>query len=151
MAEGLRLLRAAGSLTSAGPYQLQAAIAACHADPNATNTDWVEISCLYERLARIMPSPVVSLNRAVAVAMAHGPEAGLALLDELDNEGSLCRYYLLPATRADLLRRLGHRDAAATGDREALALAPTFPEQRFLQRRLREMERPSPRDGRFGA
>ncbi len=146
MAEGLRMLGTAGPLASAGPYQLQAAISSCHAGPEATNTDWVEISRLYERLARIMPSPVVSLNRAVAVAMAHGPEAGLNLLDELDAQGSLTTYHLLPATRADLLRRLGHRDAAAASYRQALALAPTAPEQRFLQRRLREMEEgPLPR------
>lgn len=147
IAEGLRLLRAAGPLGSAGPYQLQAAISSCHADPDATKTDWVEISNLYERLARIMPSPVVTLNQAVAVAMADGPEAGLGLLDELDAQGSLSKYHLLPATRADLLRRLGRRDAAAVSYRQALALAPTAPEQRFLERRLREMEGPLPREG----
>jgi RNA polymerase sigma-70 factor, ECF subfamily len=140
--EGLRLLRAAGPLDSAGPFQLQAAIASCHADPDVTKTDWVEICRLYERLSRVMPSPVVSLNRAVAVAMADGPEVGLALLDDLEAEGSLDSYYLLPACRADLWRRLGQHDAAAASYREALALAPTVPEQRFLQRRLREMENP---------
>lgn len=140
IAEGFHLLGAAGALESAGPYQLQAAIASCHADPEATNTDWEKISNLYEQLAAIMPSPVVSLNHAVAVAMAHGPEAGLARLDELEAQGSLSQYHLLPATRADLLRRLGHRDAAAVSYRQALALAPTAPEQRYLQRRLREME-----------
>jgi RNA polymerase sigma-70 factor (ECF subfamily) len=142
IAEGLRLLRAAGPLASAGPYQLQAAISSCHAGPEATDTNWRQIAQLYEQLARIMPSPVVSLNHAVAVAMADGPAAGLARLDELDAQGSLSRYYLLPATRADLLRRLGRREAAAVSYRQALALAPTAPEQRFLERRLREMEAP---------
>jgi RNA polymerase sigma-70 factor (ECF subfamily) len=140
--EGVRLIGAAGPLASAGPYQLQAAISACHADPEATNTDWAAISRLYEQLAQVMPSPVVTLNRAVADGMAYGPEAGLAWLDELDAQGSLSEYHLLPATRADLLRRLGLRDAAAVSYRQALTLAPTAPEQRFLQRRLREMESP---------
>jgi RNA polymerase sigma-70 factor (ECF subfamily) len=142
IAEGMRLLRAAGPLASAGPFQLQAAISSCHAEPEATDTDWRQIAQLYEQLARIMPSPVVSLNHAVAVAMAYGPEAGLARLNELDARGSLSRYHLLPATRADLLRRLGRREAAAVSYRQALALAPTAPERRFLQRRIGEMEAP---------
>jgi RNA polymerase sigma-70 factor (ECF subfamily) len=88
------------------------------------------------------PTPVVALNRAVAVAMADGPAAGLALVDEIDRSGALAGYYLLPATRADLLRRLGHRDAAAVAYSEALALAPTDAERRYLTRRLREVAGP---------
>ncbi len=122
-----------------GPYQLQAAIAACHATaPSAGATDWAEIAALYDQLALYLPSPVVQLNRAVAVAMSDGPEAGLGLVEELERSGSLGTYHLLPATRADLLRRLGRYEEAASSYRQALELASTDAERRFLARRLAE-------------
>jgi RNA polymerase sigma-70 factor, ECF subfamily len=132
-----RVLDRAVHLKRAGPYQLQAAIAACHAQaPTAQDTDWQEIAILYERLSELAPTPVVLLNRAVAVAMASGPAAGLALVDELEQTGALHDYYLLPATRADLLRRLDRNPDAAVAYRRALELAPTDVERRFLSRRL---------------
>ena len=122
-----------------GPYQLQAAIAARHAQAlSAAETDWQEIAVLYNRLSEIVPTPVVLLNRAVAVAMADGPASGLVLVDELDRAGALAGYYLLPATRADLLRRLNRHGEAAKAYRRALELAPTDTERRFLRRRLAE-------------
>jgi RNA polymerase sigma-70 factor, ECF subfamily len=134
---GTGILDAALRRGRAGPYQLQAAIAACHATATvAAATDWVQIALLYGRLASLVPSPVVELNRAVAVAMADGPAAGLALIEALEAAGTLAGYYLLPATRADLLRRLGRPAEAAESYRAALALAPTGPERRFLARRL---------------
>jgi RNA polymerase sigma-70 factor (ECF subfamily) len=124
-----------------GPYQVQAAIASCHGTAaSPADTDWATIARLYTLLAGLLPSPVVELNRAVAVAMADGPAAGLPLLDALDQAG-LAGYYLLPATRADLLRRLGQRDGAAASYREALALAPSEAERRYLTRRLAEVTR----------
>ena len=138
--EASGVLRAAAELSPPGPYQLQAAIAGCHAtaaEPAAT--DWPMIAHLYQQLAGVAPSPVVELNRAVAVAMADGPAAGLALVAALDRSGDLAGYYLLPATRADLLRRLDRRAEAAASYREALALAPSPAEQRFLGRRLDEV------------
>jgi RNA polymerase sigma-70 factor (ECF subfamily) len=106
--EACRVLDRAVRLRRPGPYQLQAAIAACHAQARiAADTDWREIAILYQRLSEMAPTPVVLLNRAVAVAMADGPAAGLSLVDELERTGALSGYYLLPATRADLLRRLG--------------------------------------------
>jgi RNA polymerase sigma-70 factor (ECF subfamily) len=123
-----------------GPYQLQAAIAGCHAlAPQAEMTDWPRIAKLYDQLLEMTGSPVVELNRAVAVAMADGPAVGLALVNELEASGSLQQYYLLAATRADLLRRLGQRAEAAAAYREALALVATGPEQRFLAARLAEV------------
>ena len=120
------------------PYQLQAAIAALHSEaPTADATDWPQIAALYGELARVQPSQVVELNRAVAVAMADGPEAGLARLEGLDE---LERYHLLHATRADLLRRLGRTDEAAAAYRRALDLATNPVEQAFLERRLHEVE-----------
>jgi len=138
--EGLGLLDAALRHRRAGQYQVQAAIAACHAraaDPG--DTDWAEIAALYGWLRELVPSAVVELNRAVAVAMADGPAAGLALVDALDAGGHLPGYHLLEATRADLLRRLGRLDEAAASYREALALAATEPERRYLIRRLAEV------------
>jgi RNA polymerase sigma-70 factor, ECF subfamily len=138
--EGLRLLDDALAGRSPGPYQVQAAIAACHAraaDP--ADTDWPQIAALYGEMAKLNPSPVVELNRAVAVAMADGPAVGLALVDALRAGGGLSAYYLLPATRADLLRRLGRTAEAAAAYREALALAPTDAERRYLVRRLTEV------------
>jgi RNA polymerase sigma-70 factor (ECF subfamily) len=134
------LLDAALRHRRAGPYQLQAAIAACHtAAPAVQDTDWEEIASLYALLAEVVPSPVVALNRAVAVAMSRGPESGLALLDELEAAGDLAGYHLLHATRADLLRRLGRSDAAAAAYRQALELAGSDAERRFLERRLGEV------------
>jgi RNA polymerase sigma-70 factor (ECF subfamily) len=122
-----------------GPYQVQAAIAACHATAtDAAATDWHEIAGLYRALGKLTGSPVVELNRAVAVAMADGPEAGLAIVDELEARGALASYHLLPATRADLLRRLGRNDEAADAYRAAARLAGTDAERRYLTRRLAE-------------
>jgi len=138
--EGLAVLDAALRRARPGPYQVQAAIAACHASASAAaDTDWAEIALLYGRLARFVPGPVVELNRAVAVAMADGPEAGLALVAALEDGGSLAGYHLLPATRADLLRRLGRHAEAATAYRAALALTATDAERRYLNRRLDEI------------
>ena len=140
IAEGIALLEAALRRQRAGPYQLQAAVAACHAEaPRAEDTDWPQIALLYSELLKFVPSPVVELNRAVAVAMAEGPEAGLALVDDLAADGELATYYLLPATRADLLRRLDRRAEAAANYSAALKLAPTEPERRYLAMRLSEV------------
>jgi RNA polymerase sigma-70 factor (ECF subfamily) len=140
IAEGVRLLHEALRRRTPGPYQVQAAVAACHAPaPTAAATDWPQIAGLYRELARLAPSPVVELNRAVAVAMAEGPAAGLALLDAPGVAGALEGYHLLPATRADLLRRLGRAAEARGAYRAALTLAPTEPERRFLTRRLAEL------------
>ena len=138
--EGSQLLTAALRRQRAGPYQLQAAIAACHAEAaRPAETDWQQIALLYGELRKIMPSAVVELNRAVAVAMADGPAAGLALVEELAARGELAGYYLLTATRADLLRRLDRQSEAADSYRQALKLAPTEPERRYLSRRLAEV------------
>jgi RNA polymerase sigma-70 factor, ECF subfamily len=137
--EGVALLEKALRRRLPGPYQLQAAIAACHATaPTAADTDWPQIALLYGELLKFLPSPVVELNRAVAVGMADGPAVGLALVAGLEASGKLDGYPLLPATRADLLRRLGVLDEAAAAYREALALATTGSERRYLNRRLTE-------------
>jgi RNA polymerase sigma-70 factor (ECF subfamily) len=141
IAEGLQALAAGLERGSPGPYQLQAAIAACHANAaRAADTDWRTIARVYGQLARLAPSPVVELNRAVAVGMADGPAAGLALLDSLARGGALNGYHLLPAARADMLRRQGRPGDAAGAYREALALVSTGAERRFLMRRLAEAE-----------
>jgi RNA polymerase sigma-70 factor (ECF subfamily) len=138
--EGLAILDAALRRGEPGPYQVQAAIAACHASaPEAASTDWPQIATLYRELARMVPSPVVALNRAVAVAMADGPLAGLALVRDIEESGALAGYHLLAATRADLLRRLGRRAEAAAAYRDALDLATAEPERRYLARRLAEV------------
>ncbi|PXX98403.1 RNA polymerase sigma factor [Halomonas sp. LBP4] len=122
----------------AGPYTIQAAIAALHAQaPTAARTDWRRIAALYSLLHGLQPTPVVALNRAVAIAMADGLETGLDLLEEIHLPG----YHLLPATRADLLRRLGRYGEAAAQYREALRLVTQAAERRFLERRLAEVER----------
>jgi len=131
---GEEALARAISLRAPGPYQLQAAIAAAH---SGEESDWRAIALLYGRLAEHDPSPVVELNRAVAVAMADGPEAGLELVDAIDG---LDRYYLLHATRADLLRRLGRTEVAAAAYRAAYELAPSEVEQDFLRSRLDELK-----------
>ncbi|MEO7118721.1 MAG: RNA polymerase sigma factor [Candidatus Limnocylindrales bacterium] len=123
-----------------GPYQVQAAIAALHAEAGtAADTDWPQIVGLYDRLRDFTPSPVVDLNHAVAVAMADGPERGLAELDALGNEGTLDGYHLFHSARADLLRRLDRRQEAATAYGRALGLATNPVERRFLERRLAEL------------
>jgi RNA polymerase sigma-70 factor, ECF subfamily len=137
--EGVQLLEAALRRGRPGPYQVQAAIAACHSTaPEAADTDWAQIAALYGQLSRLVPSAVVKLNRAVAVGMRDGPAAGLALVEQLEEAGELAGYHLLPATRADLLRRLGRTDEAAVAYREALELASTDPERHYLTRRLTE-------------
>jgi RNA polymerase sigma-70 factor (ECF subfamily) len=139
IAEATAVLDAALRLRRPGPYQVQAAIAACHAQAQrAEDTDWAEIAGLYGRLAELAPSPVVELNRAVAVSFWLGPEDGLELVDDLGARGELARYHLLPAARADMLRRLGRHAEAAEAYRAALELAETEAERRFLQRRLDE-------------
>jgi RNA polymerase sigma-70 factor (ECF subfamily) len=139
--EGVRVLDSSLTLGRPGPYQLQAAIAACHATAErAEETDWTRIARLYELVARLNPSPVVELNRAVAVAMAEGPSAGLALADALAEGGDLAGYHLLPATRADFLRRLDRAEEAVAAYREALELAPTDAERRYLSRRIDELQ-----------
>jgi len=122
-----------------GPYALQAAIAAVHAQSRtAAATDWTQIAALYAVLAGVHPTPVVELNRAVAVAMSSGIERGLALVDALDRRGELAEYHLLPAARAELLRRLGRHAEAAESYRRALALVSNEAERRHLEKRLRE-------------
>jgi len=140
IAEGQQVLSGALRAGEPGPYQLQAAIASCHASAgNAADTDWQTIARVYWQLARVAPSPVVELNRAVAVGMAQGPEAGLALLDTLAASSALAGYRLLPAARADLLRRLGRHSEAAVSYGQALDLAGTVAERRYLARRHAEM------------
>ena len=139
--EGSERLEAARRRARPGPYQVQAAIAACHAGAaEARDTNWTEIAALYGELVGMVPSPVVELNRAVAVAMADGPAAALVLVDALVARGLLTDYYLLPATRGHLLRELGRFTEAADAYRAAIALAPTEPEQRYLTRRLASLD-----------
>ena len=138
--EGRTTLDRAMRMRRVGQYQLQAAIAALHDEaPSNEATDWPQIAALYRVLGRMAPSPVVELNRAVAVAMADGPEVGLAITDALAAEGQLDDYPYLHSTRADLLRRLGRRADATDAYRRALELTANEPERAFLQRRLREM------------
>jgi RNA polymerase sigma-70 factor (ECF subfamily) len=124
-----------------GPFALQAAIAAVHCRAaRAEDTDWPQIVRLYDLLQRLQPSPIVALNRAVAVAMADGPQQGLALIDVLAAAGDLDSYHLLHAARADLLRRLGSTAEAAKSYARALALVTNDSERRFLERRLRDVQ-----------
>lgn len=133
---GLAALAHAEALDGSGPYALQAAIAACHARADAPGaTDWPRIAALYATLAEAMPSPVVELNRAVAEAMAYGPQAGLARVESLADEPVLAGYHLLPSVRADLLLRLGRRDEARAEFERAAALAQNARERALLQRR----------------
>jgi len=139
--EGLALVESASARGARGPYALQAAIAALHAQANnPTETDWHQITALYELLLQAQPSPVVELNRAVAVAMAYGFPEGLRLLDELEERNPLPGYYLLSAARADLLRRMERWDEAEVAYARALASVGNQAERRFLQRRLQEMK-----------
>jgi RNA polymerase sigma-70 factor (ECF subfamily) len=139
IAEGCAVVEQALRRGRAGPFQIQAAIAACHATaPSTDETDWPQIVALYERLAVVAPSPVVDLNHAVAVAMAQGPETALRLVDAIADSGRLDGYYLLHAARADLLRRVGRAAEADACLRAALEFAPTEAERRLLSRRLAE-------------
>ena len=148
IAEGRALVERALASRRFGPYALQAAIAAVHADaPDARSTDWAEIVGLYDVLASVEPSPVVELNRAVAVAMRDGPEAGLALIDAILSRGDLSDFRLAHAARADLCRRLGRTAEARAAYERALALTRQEPERRFLERRLAELRDRSPERG----
>jgi RNA polymerase sigma-70 factor, ECF subfamily len=140
--EGLELVERALRLHRVGGYQLQAAIAAVHAQAKtAAETDWLEISALYDALAKVSPSPVVALNRAVAVGMSGELEQGLALIDQLGSTGNLDEYYLFHAARADLLRRLDRLEEAKEAYGKALELTANEVEQVFLRRRLVELAR----------
>ena len=139
--EGVRLVERARRSESPGPYQVQGAIASLHAQAaTAERTDWTRIAALYGRLAEMSPSPVVELNRSVAVAMAEGPAKGLELIDRAEVSGALDGYRWLHSSRADLLRRLGRYDEAAEAYRRALALSDNASERGFLHRRLAEVE-----------
>jgi len=140
--EGIALVEQALQTRRFGPYTLQAAIAAVHAEANeAAQTDWPQIVALYDRLLGMVRSPVIELNRAVAVAMADGPEAGLALIDALLARGVLYDYYLSHSAKADLCRRLGRTEDARDAYEKALTLTRQEPEQRFLRQRLSELEK----------
>ena len=140
IAEGSALVETALSSGRSGPYAVQAAIAAVHAQaPNPAATDWARIVGLYDVLAVTNPSPVIELNRAVAVAMRDGPAAGLVLIDAILDRGDLADYYLAHSARADLCRRLGRTAEARTSYQRALALTRQEPERRFLERRLRDL------------
>jgi RNA polymerase sigma-70 factor (ECF subfamily) len=140
IAEGVALVERALSAQRVGPYALQAAIAAVHAEAaTPAATDWAEIVGLYDVLLRVEPSPVAELNRAAAVAMRDGPEAGLALIDAILARGELGEYHLAHSARGELLRRLGRRDEAIAAYGRALELATQGPERRFLERRLHSL------------
>jgi RNA polymerase sigma-70 factor (ECF subfamily) len=142
IAEGARLVERALSSQRFGPYTVQAAIAAVHAgSPSAGETDWREIVGLYDVLLRVAPSPVAELNRAVAVAMRDGPDAGLAFIDALLAQGELADYHLAHSARAELCRRAGRLPDALASYQRALELAQQEPERRFLQRRLEELQK----------
>jgi RNA polymerase sigma-70 factor, ECF subfamily len=141
IAEGVKLVERALLSRRFGPFTLQAAIAAVHSGASdAASTDWPQIVALYGALARAEPSPVVELNRAVAVAMRDGPEPGLALIDAIFARGDLADYHLAHSARADLCRRLGRKVEARSSYERALALTRLEPERRFLEKRLRELE-----------
>jgi RNA polymerase sigma-70 factor (ECF subfamily) len=140
IAEGSALVERALAAPQIGAYAIQAAIAAVHANaPSAAATDWAQIVALYDLLERAEPSPVVGLNRAVAIAMRDGPAAGLALIDAILGRGDLSDYHLAHAARADLCRRLGRTEEARASYERALSLTQQEPERRFLERRLREL------------
>jgi RNA polymerase sigma-70 factor, ECF subfamily len=141
IAEGVALLEKALKSRRFGAYTLQAAIAAVHAEAESVAvTDWRQIVALYDRLLRIQPSPVVQLNRAVAIAMCDGPEAGLAHIDEVLEDGNLKNYYLAHSARADMCRRLGMTAEARASYEKALALTQQEPERQFLQGRIRQLK-----------
>ncbi len=139
--EGTRLVEAAFATGSVGTYTVQAAIAAVHAAaPTAADTNWAEIAGLYDVLLRAGPSPIIELNRAVAIAMRDGPEVGLGLIEGIFARGELDSYHLAHAARADLCRRLGRMEDARTSYRQAIELTQQLPERRFLERRLASLE-----------
>ena len=141
IAEGISLTERALRSRHFGAYTLQAAIAAVHAgSSSAASTDWGQIALLYDQLLQIQPSPVVELNRAVAVAMCDGPEHGLRLIDDLLTREQLSQYHLAHSARADMYRRLGRIGEARASYEKALALAQQEPERRFLSRRLEELK-----------
>ena len=141
IAEGVALLEKALKSRRFGSYTLQAAIAAVHAEAESvTVTDWRQIVALYDRLLRIQPSPVVQLNRAVAIAMRDGPEVGLTHIDAVLEHGELANYYLAHSARADMCRRLGRTDEARSSYEKALALTQQEPERQFLQERIRQLK-----------
>jgi RNA polymerase sigma-70 factor, ECF subfamily len=141
IAEGVALVEKALSTRRFGPYTLQAAIAAVHAEAeSASATDWRQIVAIYNQLVRIQPSPVVLLNRAVAIAMRDGPQTGLAHIEAVMEHGELTNYYLAHAARADLCRRLGRTAEARASYEKALALTQQEPERQFLQERIRQLK-----------
>jgi len=141
ISEGISLVERALSSRRFGPYTLQAAIAAVHAEAaTADATDWAQIVGLYDVLARADPSPVIELNRAAAIAMRDGPAVGLAIVDTILARGDLDGYHLAHSARADLCRRLGRVDDARAAYRRALELAKQGPERRFLERRLASLD-----------
>jgi RNA polymerase sigma-70 factor (ECF subfamily) len=141
VAEGVALVEKALSSRRFGAYTLQAAIAAVHAEAESTAaTDWRQIVALYNQLLRVQPSPVVQLNRAVAIAMRDGPEAGLKHIDAVLEHGDLANYYLAHSARADMYRRLGRTDEARSSYEKALALTQQEPERQFLQARIRQLK-----------
>ena len=141
IAEGVALVEKALKSRRFGAYTLQAAIAAVHAEAESVDaTDWRQIVALYNQLVRIQPSPVVQLNRAVAIAMRDGPEVGLAHIDAVLAHGELANYYLAHSARADMCRRLGRTDEARASYEKALALTQQEPERQFLARRLEELK-----------
>ena len=151
IAEGLALVERALRSRRAGPYTLQAAIAAVHAEATeAAATDWAQIAGLYDVLLRIDPSPVAELNRAVAIAMRDGPAPGLKLIEEIFRRGDLDDYALAHSARADLCRRLGRTADAAAAYERALALTRQGPERRFLERRLAALGRTDESGGQAG-
>jgi len=141
IAEGTRLVERALRSRRLGPYMVQAAIAAVHAEaPDATSTDWAQIVGLYDVLMRVDPSPVIELNRAAAVAMRDGPLAGLTLVEAILQRGDLADYHLAHSGHADLCRRLGRYADARRSYERGLALTRQEPERRFLERRIRELD-----------
>jgi len=141
IAEGVALLEKALNSRRFGSYTLQAAIAAVHAEAKSfAATDWQQIVALYDQLLRIQPSPVVQLNRAVAIAMRDGPEVGLAQIDAVLEQGELADYYLAHSARADMYRRLGRTAEARSSYEKALALTQQEPERQFLQERIRQLK-----------
>jgi RNA polymerase sigma-70 factor, ECF subfamily len=141
IAEGVALLKRALSSRRFGSYTLQAAIASVHAGAQSVAaTDWRQIVAVYDQLVRIQPSPVVELNRAVAIAMRDGPEAGLAHIDAVLEHGELANYYLAHSARADMCRRLGRTAEARSSYEKALALTQQEPERQFLQERIRQLK-----------
>jgi RNA polymerase sigma-70 factor (ECF subfamily) len=143
MQEGIALVRRSLGSGRFGFYTLQAAISAVHAEaPSAEDTDWNQVVSLYSVLLRLEPSPVIELNRAVALAMRDGPQAGLQIVDAILTRGELRNYHLIHATRGELLRRAGQRQAAITAFEQALALTNQLPERRMLSRKIEQLGSP---------